>query len=583
MSDDMTNARVYRFGPFLFDPRAGELTRDRRRLRLPGQAAALLEALLQSPGQVLTRDELRARLWPARTCVDFDHGLANAVQRLRDALGDSAAQPRYVETIPRRGFRFLAVVEPVAPADPKPGSWRRLLRAPSHRQVMTAAVLALVGLAAAALLPLRTPAPVATGTAASASPPRLVVLPFADLTGDAADAHLVDGLTDELITRLGWLPPDRLVVVARASAMRYRSAADHKRLASDLRVDYAVEGSVRRQDDRVRVSVRLVRVADGAQQWSAIFDRDRRDVLEVQSDVARRVAEALSLRLPAEWKSRLALDDTRYPAAREAYLRGRWFANQRTPTGLTRSIGELRRAVGIDPQYARAHAALAAALHFGGAVGAIDQAAARRLTHQAASRALELDPAAGDALAILAESRFRFGGQIEGVEAMFHRAVELRPQDPEVLHWLGMFLALTGDTGEALATLEKARELDPLAAHLGADYAGVLHQAGRRQEAAQVLRSVRELDPLFPKTYLMEASIALDEGRHADAITAMHRAIELSPGTPKYLASLARVYNAAGRTTDAHRTLADLRALADRVHVAPEMISSIELELAGRP
>ena len=578
MPDCMTNPWLYRFGPFVFDARSGELSRDRGRVRLPGQAAALLEALLQAPGQVLTRDQLRARLWSSRTCVDFDHGLANAVQRLREALGDSAALSRYVETLPRRGFRFIAAVELISPADARPGSWPERRASHWRRLLQGTAAFALVGLTVA-LFVLSRPAPVVTGVA-SAAPPRLVVLPLADLTGDTADAYFVDGLTEELITHLGRLPPDLLVVIARESAMRSRSAPDLTQLGRELRVDYALTGSVRREADRVRVAARLVRVADGAQQWVGTFDRDRVGVLEVQSDIARQVAEALSLHLPAEWQSRPARYDTGYPAAREAYLRGRWFANQRTPASLSRAIDELRRAVDIDPQYVRGYAALATALHFGGAVGLMDQAEARRLTREAAVRALELDPAAGDALAVLAESRFRFGGEIDGVEAMFRRAAALRPQDSEVLHWLGVFLALNGDTSEALSTLEAARELDPLAAHLGADYAGVLHEAGRHQEAANVLQRTRELDPLFPKTYLVEASIAIDGRRYAEAITAMRRAIELSPDTPKYVASLARVYLAAGHTADAHRTLAELRALSRRVHVTPDLIRSVEQELA---
>jgi TolB-like protein/Tfp pilus assembly protein PilF len=454
---------------------------------------------------------------------------------------------------------------------------------PGRRATWLAAALALASLAVMALLLLREPTPVAASDPISGSPPRLVVLPFANLTGDAADDYIVDGLTDELITRLGQIAPDRLAVVARTSAMRYRGGADLARVALELDVDYALEGSVRREGDRIRVSARLVRVADGAQQWTGVFGRERHRALDVQADVARLVAAALPLHLPASPRAWLTRDGTSHPAAREAYLRGKWFANQTTPEGMRRSIEQLNRAIVIDPQYARAHAALAASLHFGGAVGVIDQAEARRLTHEAAGRALELDPTAGDALVVLAESRFRFGGETKGVEQMFRRAAALRPQDPDVLHWLGMFLALTGDAGEALATLERARQIDPLALHLGADYAAVLYLAGRREEAARELERVRELDPLFPKTYLVEASIALDEESHTDAIAALRRANELSPGTPKYVASLARAYAAAGRTNDARRTLAELRTLAGSVHVAPELIRVVERELVAAP
>jgi Tfp pilus assembly protein PilF len=264
--------------------------------------------------------------------------------------------------------------------------------------------------------------------------------------------------------------------------------------------------------------------------------------------------------------------------AREAYLRGKWFYDRKTPEDTARSIAYFREAVTLDPAYAPAHASLAAAVHFAAAMGVLDKTEAQRLTRASAERALELDPASGDALAILAESRFRLGRETDGVEELFRRAVALRPQDADIRHWYGMFLALTDRIGEALAQLERARDLDPLALHVGADYAEVLFMAGRRDEAMRQLARVRELDPEFPKTYVVEAHIALEEERHADAIAAMRRANELSPATPKYVASLAHLYALAGQPAEAQRTLAELRTLTN---AAPELIRALEQELAA--
>lgn len=562
---DSSHSRTYRFGPFRFEPRSGELLRDGQRTRLPRQVAAVLEALLARAGQLVTREELRALLWPNGTIVDFDHGVANAVQRLRDALGETAAEPRYVETLPRRGFRFVAVVESSAAAS-APG-WRRALGWPAVASVLT-------GLIVLTTLLLRAPGP--ANTVASDARVRLVVLPFENLTGDDGETYFVAGLTEELITQLGQFAPERLAVVARTSAMRFEGVSDLSQVARELNVDYALEGSVRRQDERIRVSARLVRTSDGMQTWAGSFDRERNRMLDLHQELSQRMAAALSLKVLPQSQTREHMPSTE---AREAYLRGKWFWHQKTPQDMSASIRYLQQAVELDPPYARAHAALAASVHSAGAMGVMDSTEARRLTAVSARRALELDPTAGDALAILAESRFRFGGETEGIEPLFRRAAALRPNDSQVLHWFGVFLALTGKVDEALVQLERARHLDPLELHLGSDYADVLYRAGRREQAMRQLARVRELDPSFPKSYLVEAAIALDEERHADAVAALERANELSPATPKYVAALARVYARAGRRAEARRTLGELHTLASRVHVAPDLMRAVEEEL----
>jgi DNA-binding winged helix-turn-helix (wHTH) protein/Tfp pilus assembly protein PilF/TolB-like protein len=562
---EANSPRIYCFGPFRFDATTGELERAGVRTRLPGQSATVLEALLSRPGQVVTRAELRERLWPNGIVVDFDHGLANAVQRLRDAFGETAAQPRYVETLPRRGYRFVAAVRRVAPS--------RLVPALSASAWATAAVV-VAALAVLAIVLPRGPQPFAVVEGVATPRQRLVVLPFEHIAGDADDPYLMEGLWDELIARLGRVAPQRLAVIARSTALRVDKVPE-------LDIDYALAVSViRGSAGRLAVSARLLR-RDGTQLLAESFQLDAAHASDLPEEIARRVASVLLL-APAE-PERVAREHTPGAAAHEAYLRGRWLWNHRTPEDTAKSVEYFREAVALDPDYARAHAALAAAIHFSAAMGVIAREDARVLTRESAERALALDPAAGDALAILAESRFRFGGETESIAELFERAVALRPQDPEVLHWFGMFLASTGRVADALVWLERAREIDPLALHLGADYAGVLAMAGRREEALSQLARVRELEPAFPKTYVVDAAIALDEGRHAEAISALQRVNELSPATPKYLASLAHAYASAGRTDDARRTLGDLRALARQVHVAPELVLSVERDLGVAP
>src|SRR5262245_36923645 len=346
-----TPPRILCFGSFEVDLGSRELRRQGLKISLQDQPFRLLLLLLERAGEVVTREELRDKLWPADTFVDFDHSLNTAVRKLREALGDSAETPRYVETLARRGYRFVAQVwepGPPAGADVAPPPTTTRLPSSARRVAVIAAVLAFAALIALWI-----------GRPKARTPPgrrlTLAVLPFDNLSGDANQEYLSDGLTEEMITQLGRLDPDRLKVTARSSTWKYkRGDRDIERLRRELGVDYVLEGSLRRAGDRVRVTAQLVQAVDQTDVWAQTYERDLSDVLVLQSEVARAVAHAIALTLTPDAQARLASARSMRPESYEDYLRGRYFWNRRTEAALKQALGYFQRAVAADPDSARA-------------------------------------------------------------------------------------------------------------------------------------------------------------------------------------------------------------------------------------
>ena len=311
---ESTDARTVKFGSFELDVRLRELRTGSTRVRLQEQPFEILRLMLEHPGDVVTREQLRQRLWPAGTYVDFEHSLNAAVKRLRAALGDDAENPRFVETLPRRGYRFIARLgapEAIAP-------------------------------------PARTAVP----------RPRLAVLPFVNLSEDPSQDYFSDGLTEEMISQLGAVSRGRLAVVARWSSMVFKGTTRRVReIGETLRVDYLVEGGVRRDGERVRITVRLVETASETNLWSEVYDRELTDFLNVQTDVAARVARSLAMELTPSQDHAANYG----AAAYQAYLKGRYYWNKPFDEGVKEAVGFYQRALEASPSFGAAHAALARA------------------------------------------------------------------------------------------------------------------------------------------------------------------------------------------------------------------------------
>jgi TolB-like protein/Tfp pilus assembly protein PilF len=527
-----------KFGTFEIDLRARELRKGGIRIRLQDQPFEILAMMLDRPGEVVTREELRQRLWPAGTFVDFEHSLNAAVKRLRSALGDDADNPRFVETMHRRGYRFIAPVE-----SPDNGS-----RGAAHAPVPRAIVRAHTEGACA----------------------RLVVLPFANLSNDPMQEYFSDGLTEEMITQISRLLPNRLGVIARTSSMRFKhSGKSASEIGQELSVDYLLEGSVRREGDRVRITAQLIESRTETHLWAETYDRRLEESLLLQSDVAARIAQSLAMELVPDHRDALERVHPRQAEAYQAYLKGRFHWNRTGDEGLQTAITYYERALELDPGFAEAHAAMARG-----------QIALADFSHQpgrdalvrarvAALRCLELDPGMADAHVALAEVQKSLDWNWTAAEATYRNALALSPSCDLVHSYYSRFLAVMSRLDEARREIDRAATLDPLCLAVGTTGAWVRYVAGDFEEAVERLHHTLEMDAsyLFARRLLGAAYVGA--GMHREGIAELERACRghvpddrAHMGGAVSLAWLAHARAAAGQRDDAYsllRQLSDLR------------------------
>lgn len=494
----MENPRLIRFGAFEADLRAHELRKGGLKLKLQEQPFQVLTILLERPGELVTREEIRARLWPGDTLVDFDHGLNAAVRRLREALNDNAETPRFVETLPRRGYRFIAPVAAgnhpgglalagTAERDGHPAAarprWRRFL--------VMAAVLAAI---AAVLLTFKLG--VFRDRVSGTTPPRIhsiAVLPLQNLSTDPKQEYFADGMTDELITDLSKI--SSLRVIARTSSMAYRgSKKPLRQIARELSVDAIVEGTVEEVGGRVRINARLVDASTGRNLWAQSYERDSKDVLSLQSEVAEAIAENIQAKVTPQEKQRLHAARTVNPAAHDAYLRGRYLIDQRSAAEARRSTQYFRQAIRLDPDYAAAYAGLSMSLisqtFFGIARPRDDMPKARA----AARHALRLDPDSGEAYTALGTIEFCYDWNWSKAQNDLQRGIQLDPNDPlaEILYTF--YLAGVGKLQQAVAGARRAVKLDPVSFFANRTLAAMLYVDRRYDAALAQLQRTRELN-----------------------------------------------------------------------------------------
>jgi TolB-like protein/DNA-binding winged helix-turn-helix (wHTH) protein/Flp pilus assembly protein TadD len=564
-----------RFGIFEADLRTGELRKRGALIRLQEQPFHVLAALLVRPGELVTRDELQSSLWTADTFVDFEHGLNKAINKIREALGDSAESPRFVETVPRRGYRFIAdvaLVDPEPPretyapstvGDPLTADDRELLEvaaqttAPKGRDWQQTLTITGCGLALASvvllgwLLQSRGQSPTIRSVA---------VLPLENLSGDASQEYFADGMTDQLIATLGQI--SALRVISRTSVMGYKGARKPlPQIARELNVDAVIEGSIIRAGGRVRITAQLIEAAVDKHLWAQSYDGDLRDMLALQSRVARAIAE--EIRVNVQPKEQAALKNVKAvnPDAYEAYLKGRYFWNKRTADGLNRARAYFDDAVAKAPDYAQAYSGLADTYALLGdwQYGVLPSREALPLAKAAAIKALALDDTLGEAHTSLGFVLSGFDWDWASAEKEFRRAIELTPGYATAHHWYAWHLSLTGRHGEAIAEMRQARSLDPLSLIINADLAEVLLLARFYDESIQQSRKTIDIDPDFALAHNQLAEAYLQNHRRDDAITEFQRAVQLSEGSPICTANLARSYASSGRSAEAGQLLTDLK------------------------
>jgi len=562
-----------RFGVFEVDLRAGELRKHGVRLRLQEQPFQILAMLLERPGETVTREELRNRLWTADTFVDFDHGLNKAVNRIRDALGDSATSPRFVETVARRGYRFIADVAvaeraPVARPQARAGDFVPLsdeavapVAAPSspgrlgrwYPWTITGVALALASILAVIWA--------AQSRAPQAAPIRsLAVLPLENLSGDDSQEYFADGMTDELIATLGQI--SALRVISRTSVMPYKRARKPlSQIARELNVDAVIEGTVLRSGDQVRITAQLIEARDDRHLWSETYDGDLRDMLTLQNRVARAIAEQIRVNLNPQEQATLKLGKVVDPQAYEAYLKGRYFWNKRTGEDLERAVEYFSRAIERDPNYAQAYSGLADTYALLGdwEYGVLAPREALPRAKAAAVKALQLDDTLGEAHTSLAFCLDGFDWDLKSADSEFRRGIELNAGYATAHHWYAWHLSLLGRNNDAIAEMKKAQNLDPLSLIINADLAELLLIAHFTEESIQQSRKTIEMDGNFPLAHNQLALAYLQSQRHDEAISELQKAVQLSAASPTCTANLARAFAVSGRRNEAAQLLGDLK------------------------
>jgi TolB-like protein/DNA-binding winged helix-turn-helix (wHTH) protein/Tfp pilus assembly protein PilF len=569
LSNPTHSPRLTRFGQFELDLRTAEVYKEGKRIKLQEQPCKVLALLIERPGELVSREELRKKLWPNDTFVDFDHGVNIAINKLRDALGDSPEEPRFIETLPRRGYRFIAPVDsPQAPRDGEPLA--RVTSSPTGRagsesitlrRALLPALLAL-SLVVVFLSFVR----YWRGRNAENNIRSLAVLPLENLSGDPNQEYFVDGMTDELTTNLAKIKSLR--VISRTSAMKYKNVRTPlAEIARSLHVDAVVEGSVVRSGDKLRITAQLIDARTDRHLWAEDYNRDLRDVVAVQDEVARRIAQEISTTLTPEERAQLTSQRPVNPEAYEAYLRGRYFWNKRTEEGMKKAIGYFEQSMGKEPNSPLAYDGLADCWLSLGWYGYLSPKEAFPRAKAAAMRALELDATLGEAHTSLAFASMNYDWDWSAAEREFRKAIELNPNYANAHHWYADYLSAVGRHEQAIAESRRALELDPLSPIINA-WLGWRYFFARQYGLAieQYLKTL-EMDPTFVPAHLVLGQGYEQQSMSEKAIDELKKAVSLSGGSSLYVSSLAHAYAIAGRRSQAEMLLRQMSERAQHTYV----------------
>jgi TolB-like protein/DNA-binding winged helix-turn-helix (wHTH) protein/cytochrome c-type biogenesis protein CcmH/NrfG len=520
----LKNKHFYQFGPYRLDPVERVLRRDEQPVPLPPKDVEMLIVLVQHAGHIVEKDELLEKIWPG---VFIEEGnLSRRIFNLRQVLGDE----KYIETVPRRGYRFTAAVQEAGESSPsadaalvQTGLVQTSASSPKKAFRLWSLSLAVVLIITATLVSQH----LWRTRGNSSQKVMLAVLPFANMSGDANNEYFADGFTEEMITQLGQVQPARLGVIARTSAMRYKSTQlSAAQICQELGVNYLLEGSVRQAGDRVRITAQLIQASDQTHLWAESYDAPLTDVLHLQQDIATRITNSLRLELlPAQGGavSNAHLD----PAAYRDYLLGLNESSKGTRAGEEKAIEYFQTAIAAEPGNARFYAALAEA--YGRSVPYYSPPAVTMpLAKQAAQKALALDPRSATAQAILGDTHLLFDWDWQSAEAAYRRALEINPSSPEARLGYANYLSTLGRHDEALAQVQQVYLVDPLAVDSRIEAIWVYFFSGRMEETVAQARKTLELEPQAGYPYALLALSYSQMGRSQDAVQAARRAAEVS-------------------------------------------------------
>jgi TolB-like protein/Tfp pilus assembly protein PilF len=518
----------YEFGAYRLDAQSRMLFRQGNHVALPPKLTELLVALVEAEGRVLTREQLLQRLWPD-TVVE-EGSLTSHISMLRKALGEGPNGQDFIETLPKRGYRFVASVKRAASQAEDSGVDRAML----------------------------------------------VVLPFENLTAGERYDYFSEGLTEEMITELARLSPEHLGVIARTSAMQFKSTTKNiAQIGSELGVSHVLEGSVRRVGERVRITAQLIRVSDESHLWAQSYERGLHDVLEVQAEVARAVAREIQLKLTPHEQRRLDSDKTRSinTKAHELYLRGRHFWYRRTEEGIRKSIECFEEALRCDPSFAAAYDGISDAHTMLACRGMTPALESFHKAKAAARHAVRLQPELGEGYASLAHVRLHDWDWV-GLESDFRQAAELDPGYAIAHYWYAEYLMAMGRTREALGRAQHAWELDPLNSVINASVGMIRYLAHDYDAALAALRRGLDIDPTHYVSYLRVGLVCLQKNLPHEAIHAMRQAVMHSGGSTEALAGLAQAHAVTGDKLAMERIVKELGESGDR-YVSPYNVARV--------
>lgn len=526
MGDFSSSRSIIRFGPFELDQDAGELRRDGTRVRLQEQPLQLLQILLENPGKVIPREELQKRIWHSDTFVDFDHGINNAIKRLREALGDTAETPHFVETLPRRGYRFIGVVE--VPRQSRPTAIESI-----------------------------------------------AVLPLENLSRDPEQEYFTDGLTEALITSLAKI--GALRVVSRTTSMHYKGVHRPVReIAREVDADAVVEGSVLRSGERVRISIQLIDAYRDTHLWAESYERDLQNVLTLHSEIACAVATEIQIKLTPKDQQQLAAGQTGDTRAYEAYLKARYHWNKFTAEGVTKAVDYFQQAIAIDPGYSVAYSGLADCSSRMGWWGFVSPEHGFGAGRAAAQKAVELAPALAEAHGSLAWAIMHYDWDLVTAEQEFRRALELNSNYMSVQHFYAACLAaMTRSDDSVMVEMKRLLRLDPLSLIANFTVAKILAHLHRFEESLEYSRKALEVDPNFPPARLTLGIALHGLERYEEALLEVRKGMERSGNHGIYISALGSIHAAAGRRDDALKAVDELVALSKHRYVMPDCVAYI--------
>jgi TolB-like protein/DNA-binding winged helix-turn-helix (wHTH) protein len=554
MQTSPSQSRIVKFGVFEVDLLEGQLRRSGLRQKLGPQPFQVLRVLLNRPGELVTRDELREKLWPEKVFVDYELALKKCINRIRDVLGDSAENPRFIETIPRRGYRFLAPIQqinspgpaalPLAAPDHQTrvlpvvqASWhaKRAVRR-IHRPIAVIGVLVVTAALSVAVYFVRRQGlaheGVATGQIKS-----LAVLPLENLSADRDSDYYAEGMTDELITQLAKLSGVR--VISRTSVMPFEGKRKPlQEIARALNVDAIVEGTILRSEGRVRITAQLIRINPEKHLWAESYERTQRDALHLQAELAEKIARKISVSVRPDEQTGIPIN----VEAHEAYLRGRYWWHRRGREAEAKGLQYFQHAVEIDPSYAAGWAGVADSYLVMAHHGGLRPIEAMPRAKTAALRALELDNSLAEAHTSLAAIKLSYDWDYPGAESEFKRAIELDPNYATAHHWYAHYLVIAGRFDEALSEIKLAHQLDPYSVVINIWWGEIYYYEGDYQRALAQFQSMLELDPaLGPAVFAAFAQVYEQQGNYDAAIEEYQRAFSAS-GRPQDGVALAKAY-----------------------------------------